>query len=121
MDKIRIKNMKFYTYNGVLEEEKKLGQPIEVDVELRLPLSKAGQTDNVHHTINYAEVNEMFAEHIANHSYDLIEGLAYALLDIIEVHFRHITNEAIVRIRKYSVPMAGIYDCIEIEMGREFY
>ncbi len=32
MGMIKLPNMRFYTYNGVFDEEKKLGQQISVDV-----------------------------------------------------------------------------------------
>ena len=34
MDKIRINNLKFFTKNGVLAEEKRLGQQVEIDLEM---------------------------------------------------------------------------------------
>ena len=107
MDKIRINNLKFFTKNGVLAEEKRLGQQVEIDLEMQLSLAEAGRTDDVTQTVNYAEVNELIAQRVNNHSYDLIEGLASAILD------------DIIKIRKYSVPMPGLFDNIEIEMERE--
>lgn len=47
MDKIRINRMEFYAYHGLLREEKKLGQRFIVDVELFLPLNRAGRSDRM--------------------------------------------------------------------------
>ena len=113
MDKIRINNLKFFTKNGVLAEEKRLGQQVEIDLEMQLSLAEAGRTDDVTQTVNYAEVNELIAQRVNNHSYDLIEGLASAILDQEQL------NKIIIKIRKYSVPMPGLFDNIEIEMERE--
>jgi len=110
MDKIRINNLKFFTKNGVLAEEKRLGQQVEIDLEMQLSLAEAGRTDDVTQTVNYAEVN---------HSYDLIEGLASAILDDISADYQEQLNKIIIKIRKYSVPMPGLFDNIEIEMERE--
>ncbi|EOH87305.1 dihydroneopterin aldolase [Enterococcus pallens] len=120
MGKIRINNLKFYTKNGVLKEERILGQQLEVDVELTLDLTKAGKTDNVADTVNYAEVNNQIAERLENESFNLIESAASAILDDIEHLHAAKLQKALVRIRKYSVPMPGIFDNIEIEMEREF-
>ncbi|MEI5995066.1 dihydroneopterin aldolase [Candidatus Enterococcus mansonii] len=120
MGKIRINNMKFYTKNGVLPEERILGQQLEVDVELRLPLKQAGKTDDVNDTVSYAEVNDKINERLTNHSYNLIEAVASAILDDIEVEHGEKLESALVRVRKYSVPMPGLFDNIEIEMDREF-
>ena len=67
MDKIRINNLKFFTKNGVLAEEKRLGQQ----------------------------------------------------LDDISADYQEQLNKIIIKIRKYSVPMPGLFDNIEIEMERE--
>lgn len=55
LGKIRINNMKFYTKNGVLPEERILGQQLEVDVELRLSLDQAGKTDDVNDTVLWCD------------------------------------------------------------------
>ncbi|MGX7417222.1 dihydroneopterin aldolase [Carnobacterium gallinarum] len=120
MDKIRINNLKFYTHNGVLKEEKRLGQQLEIDIELQLSLRKAGETDDVSQTVNYAEVNEKIAQHTSHYSYDLIEGLASGILDDLESTYSKQLKKIIIRVRKYSVPMPSIFDNIEIEMEREF-
>lgn len=119
MGKIRINNLKFFTKNGVLKEERILGQQLEVDVELTMDLTKAGKTDNVEDTVSYAEVNDKIAERLAQDSFDLIEAVASAILDDIELIHGKKLEKALVRIRKYSVPMPGIFDNIEIEMERE--
>jgi dihydroneopterin aldolase len=120
MSTIRINNLKFYTKNGVLPEERVLGQQLEVDVELTLPLDKAGKSDDVKDTVSYAEINDLIALHLEEHSYDLIEAVISGLLDEIEAGFADKLDAALIRIRKYSVPMPGIFDNIEIEMEREF-
>ncbi|MBL1228229.1 dihydroneopterin aldolase [Enterococcus sp. BWB1-3] len=120
MDKIRINNLKFYAKNGVLPEERVLGQQLEFDVELRLSLSKAGHSDDVADTVNYAEVNEKIASRVNNSSYDLMEALVSAILDDIEAGYGTQLDSAMVRVRKYSVPMPGVFDNIEIEMERRF-
>ncbi|MGY3777070.1 dihydroneopterin aldolase [Isobaculum melis] len=119
MGKIRINNLSFYTKNGVLPEERVLGQRLEIDVELTLDLAKAGKTDCVADTISYAEVNDQIALRLNNHSYDLIEAVASAIIDDIEaVHGPKLTK-VLVRVRKYGVPMPGIFDNVEVELERE--
>lgn len=120
MDKIRIKNLRFYTYNGVLPEEKKLGQQIALDIEMQTSLKKAGQSDDVADTVSYAEVTEKVSELVQSKSFDLMEALVSAILDVIEENFGGQLTKAIVKVRKYSVPMPGNFDHIEIEMEREF-
>ena len=119
MGKIRINNLKYYTRNGVFAQEKELGQQLEIDVELTLDLEAAGQSDDVHQTVSYADINDLIADHVNNQQYDLIEGLCYGLLDAIEADYQDRIDHVRLRIRKYSVPMPGIFDNIEIEMDRD--
>lgn len=118
MDKIRIQNLRFFTYNGVLKEERVLGQAIAMDLELTLPLAKAGKSDAVEDTISYAEVTEKVSAFVQTTSFNLMEGLASGVLDLLEANFSDKLVAAKVKVRKLSVPMPGIYDHIEIEMER---
>ena len=56
MDKIIGRGLRFFGCHGVLEEEKVTPQPFEVDFELHLDLSAAGQRDDLSLTVSYAEV-----------------------------------------------------------------
>ena len=60
MDKVYVEGMEFYGYHGVFEEENKLGQRFKVDLTAELDLSKAGKTDDLSYTINYAELYVQF-------------------------------------------------------------
>ena len=114
MDLIRINNQKFFTKNGVLPEEKILGQQLELD------LSKAGKTDDVADTVNYAAVNEKISQTITTRSFNLIEAVASAILDDIEAGFGEQLDSALVRVRKYGVPMPGAFDNVEVQLERRF-
>ncbi len=120
MDLIKINNLKFYTKNGVLPEERILGQQLEVDIELRLDLAKAGKSDDVADTVSYAEVNEKISRTITTRSFNLIEAVASALLDDIETDFSQQLDSALVRVRKYGVPMPGAFDNVEVQLERRF-
>lgn len=120
MDLIKINNLKFYTKNGVLPEERVLGQQLEVDIELRLDLAKAGKSDDVADTVSYAEVNEKISQTITTRSFNLIEAVASALLDDIEADFSQQLASALIRVRKYGVPMPGTFDNVEVQLERRF-
>lgn len=76
MDKMILRGMEYYGYHGVFEEERKLGQRFYVDLELELDLSKAGATDDLTQTVNYAEVHELLLGIMRDKSFKLIEALA---------------------------------------------
>ena len=62
MDKIILKGIQFHGYHGVTEAERQLGQKYEIDLELMTDLSAAGKTDDLTHTINYAQVVQLAIE-----------------------------------------------------------
>ena len=107
--------MSFNTYNGVFAEEKKLGQKIEVDCEMTYPIETKVRTDNLEETVSYADVYDTIAQFVAHHNYNLIESLANNLLHE-TLRTYPMLDDVRLRIRKYSVPIAGIFDNIEIEV-----
>ncbi|BDZ32131.1 dihydroneopterin aldolase [Lactiplantibacillus sp. WILCCON 0030] len=115
MGMIRINNLRFHTFNGVLPEERRNGQQLAMDIAIKYPIETAVQHDDVHETINYAEVRAVMDDFVSTHSYKLIESLANHLLQALLEKFP--TVDAInLKIRKYSVPMPGIFDDVEIEV-----
>lgn len=105
-----------YGHNGVYPEERKLGQKLEIDVELNYPIEQKVQHDELDETISYADVYHSIQQFIGQHSYKLIESLANHLLHYLLTSYREAKGIKL-RIRKYGVPMAGAYDNVEIEVG----
>ena len=56
MDSIRIKNLRIPARHGVYEFEKEKDGTFELDLELYLPLLKAGKSDRLEDTINYEDI-----------------------------------------------------------------
>jgi dihydroneopterin aldolase len=118
LGKIRINNMRFYTFNGVLEEEQVLGQNIEIDIQLETPFDAPSADDDLEKTINYAEVYTLIKNYVENHSFKLMETLAQRLLEEICEKYQEKLTHILLRVRKYHVPISGIFDNIEIEVER---
>lgn len=118
MGVIRINNLKFHTFNGVFPEERKNGQQLAIDVALRYPIEQRVQHDDLDETISYADVNETIDKFVHTHSYKLIESLANELLKLLLKTFP-MAEQITLKIRKYSVPMPGIFDNVEIEVTGE--
>ncbi|MBO8441648.1 MAG: dihydroneopterin aldolase [Firmicutes bacterium] len=116
MGKININNMTFYTYNGVFDEEKKLGQKIEVDVSIDFPIEDVVKNDDLNTTISYVNVFNVVKEFVKNNSFNLIESLANNLLSNLLNEFKK-ARLITLKVRKYSVPINGIFDDVEIEVS----
>lgn len=78
---IRLKQMKFYAYHGVLEQEKVVGGEYLVDLTLDIVApTKALLKDDLTGTINYAEVYSIVKTEMAT-PVDLLERLAYKIAE----------------------------------------
>ncbi|ATO55870.1 dihydroneopterin aldolase [Loigolactobacillus coryniformis subsp. coryniformis] len=115
MGLIKINNIQVYTYNGVLPEENRLGQRLEIDVALTVPIERLGTKDQLNETVNYAKVYDSIVTIAQTQQYQLIESLANHISQ--ELLRQYQLVEAVqLRVRKYSVPIAGIFDNVEIEV-----
>jgi len=75
-DRIVLRGISARGFHGVLEAEKADGQDFLVDVALEVDLRRAGGSDLLAHTVNYAEVAADTVALITGPSLDLIETLA---------------------------------------------
>jgi dihydroneopterin aldolase / 2-amino-4-hydroxy-6-hydroxymethyldihydropteridine diphosphokinase len=75
-DRIVLQGISARGFHGVLDFEKADGQDFVVDVTLEVDLRRAGRSDLLAHTVNYAEVAADIVDLIAGPSLDLIEALA---------------------------------------------
>jgi len=75
-DRIVLQGISAHGRHGVLDFEKADGQDFVVDVTLEVDLRRAGRSDVLAHTVNYAEVAADVVSLITGPSLDLIETLA---------------------------------------------
>ena len=61
MDCIRIKKLEVFAKHGVMPEENALGQKFVISIELFCDVRKAGQTDNLTYSVNYADAGKYFS------------------------------------------------------------
>ncbi|HSP47059.1 MAG TPA: dihydroneopterin aldolase [Clostridiaceae bacterium] len=118
MDRIIMEYMAFHGRHGVLPEEKVLGQKFFVDGVLYLDLRKAGETDDLQHTVSYAEVYELIRKVVQDEQYDLLEAVAENICRrVLEEH--PLVQKVRIRIRKPEAPVSGIFDSFGVEIERE--
>ena len=75
-DRIVLQGISAHGRHGVLDFEKADGQDFVVDVTLDIDLRRAGRSDVLAHTVNYAEVAADVVSLITGPSLNLIEALA---------------------------------------------
>lgn len=116
MDKIRLKNMRFYGYHGCYPSEKEIGQLFEVDVDISCDLSLPGMSDCLGDTVNYLSVFQKIKSVVEAETHNLLERVAQRISDIVLEEQGALS--VVVRIRKPGVALGGVLDTVEIEVSR---
>ena len=89
---ICLKQLQFYAYHGVLEQEKIVGGEYTIDLTLDITApQKAFLEDNLADTINYADVYELVKAEMKI-PVDLLERLAYKIAERLFETFEQIES-----------------------------
>lgn len=118
MDYIHVKDMQFYGFHGVLQEETKLGQRFRVNVSLAVDTKRAGETDDLAHTVNYAEVYDLTRNIVEGKPFQLIEAVAEEIANCILVDYASQVRGIRVELIKPEVPIQGILREVSVEITR---
>jgi 7,8-dihydroneopterin aldolase/epimerase/oxygenase len=116
-DRIGVARIAVFGRHGVLLEEAVLGQRFYISLDARLDLARAGRSDDVAHTVSYADLTQIAVDIATERRFNLIEALAEAIAATILERFGAV--EAItVRVDKPSAPVPAILDGVSIEITR---
>lgn len=115
MDRIELKSMKFFAHVGHYDEERRLGQQVEVDLELRLELSAAGLSDDISRSLDYREAYARVRRVVEGREFRLLEALAEAAAAAVDGMGQ---AETVVRVRKLSTPVGGPVEYSMVEITR---
>lgn len=117
MDRINLQNMAFYGYHGNLPSENELGQRFFVDISMALDVSKAGQSDQLEDSINYAEIYERTKAIVEGKPHRLIERVGTLIVESIWGHYGGLQGLS-VTVRKPEAPIPGVLDYVEVVITR---
>lgn len=117
MDRIHLNNMAFYGFHGHLASETELGQRFFVDVTIQTDLTKAGQSDDLVDSINYADVYDRTKRIVEGEPCKLIERVASLIADDLWQTYGGIIGLS-VTVRKPEAPIPGILDFVEVTVTR---
>ena len=118
MDYIHVRDMQFFGYHGVLREETVLGQRFRASVSLAVDIRKAGETDNLEHTVSYVGVYDICKEVIEGKPYQLIEAVAETVASRILSQYEGQVMGCRVEIIKPDPPIPGHYKEVAVEIVR---
>jgi dihydroneopterin aldolase len=116
-DRITLRGMRFMGRHGVAPEERAEAQPFEVDLVLRLDLSRAAASDELADTVDYATVFVLARRIVEGRSFHLLEALAAAIADGVLATFP--VDEVEARVRKPKAPLPGAFETVEVRVRRQ--
>jgi dihydroneopterin aldolase len=116
VDKLRLTGLSFFGHHGVLQAERKLGQRLELDVELHGDFGNCASRDSLDEALDYTKVYDLVKEVVERRSFKLLEALADAVAS--ELLARFVVQKVVVRVRKPNVPFSASLSNVEVELER---
>ena len=117
MDTIKIVGLRELGVHGATPEERHRAQPFEVDVELELDLTRAGESDDLADTVDYGAICESVARVVHSESFHLLERLATRIAEVCCADRR--VRAAAVEVRKLHPPVRAMVACTAVRIERE--
>lgn len=118
LDKIALSGMKFYGYHGCLAEEREQGQDFYVDVNLALSLKRAGKSDELKNTVNYAAVFEIVKSVVEGQHFHLIEAIAERIAALVLERYPEVRSIE-VTVHKPAAPIPGDFQDAAVTIRRQ--
>jgi dihydroneopterin aldolase/2-amino-4-hydroxy-6-hydroxymethyldihydropteridine diphosphokinase len=116
MDRIVVAGIRELGVHGVLPEEQTRPQPCEGDIELSVDLAKAGESDALDDTVDYAAVCEAASRVVRSERYQLLERLATRIAEVCCVDDR--VESVTVTVRKLHPPVRAMVDHVGVRIER---
>ena len=115
-DSIFIEGIEIPAALGVTAEERALGRPVRIDLEVGYPLAASGASDRVEDTIDYAEIFEVTEEVVTGGEHHLVEALGTRIMDALFERFG--IDWVTIHVRKPN-PLSGTLDYTGVRMTRK--
>jgi 7,8-dihydroneopterin aldolase/epimerase/oxygenase len=112
MDRIFVEGMTFRGRCGVTKLQRRMKRKILVDLEIETSCARAGKSDDLRDTVDYAELYAIAKRTMQKKVVRLLERWAEDIAG--EVLQRYAVGEVRVRVRKPGVPAKGVVSGVEI-------
>ncbi len=106
MSRLSLNGLEFSARHGYFEQEKEHGNRFEVDLSLYLKPSKAGDTDDLEDTLDYAAAYKIVKSIMHGPSVNLIEYLANQIARRLYEEFDE-AKKVEVSVKKYNPDLGG--------------
>ena len=113
---IIIRQLKIWAHVGVLKWERELGQWFELDLWLYYDLSSAALTDQIEHTINYADVINTIRKLSELINCNTIEYFSEQIFEVLEAKFGIFPME--LELKKCDAPIPAFNGVVSVKRSR---
>jgi len=111
---ISLDNMRFYSYHGVLPQERTVGGDYSLSLKMECQVERSMTTDSVDDTVDYGQVAQLASQEMAEPSL-LLERVAYRIAHRLLQNFAHISAVE-VRLSKLAPPLQADCDSATVEI-----
>jgi 7,8-dihydroneopterin aldolase/epimerase/oxygenase len=115
-DRVQLLGIAAFGYHGVLDHERREGQPFVIDVTAWTDLSAAAATDDLADTLDYGALASQVVAAVERDPVDLIETLAARIADLVLVDERVSVVE--VTVHKPQAPVAVTVADVSVTLTR---
>jgi dihydroneopterin aldolase len=116
-DRIELRGLVASGYCGALFEEQERAQPLEVDLDIRADLRRAGTSDDLGETVDYGAVCAAVERVVTGERFALLEGLAERLAEVVLADDR--VEAVTVAVRKLRPPVPQPLATAGVRITRE--
>lgn len=117
MGKIKLKNIRCYSFHGCLKEEAKIGSDYLVNLTVKANLKKGSESDNLKDTVDYVLLNKIVKEQMSKPS-KLLESVAKRILDTVFVKDNRVVFCS-VDIAKICPPINGDVQSVSVKLAQK--
>ena len=114
-DLLLLEGLQFFGHHGDVEAERALGGRVDVDVEIRSDLGRAGRSDELHDTVDYVRCYEAVRHVVETRQHNLLEKVAEEIATVLLADER--VESVRVRVAKQP-PLAGIFNRFAVVIER---
>ena len=114
---IELKQLYFFSFHGLYEEERKVGGEFIVDLSVKYTSGK-NMIASITETVNYASLYQIVKEEM-NQTRDLLEMVTQSIAEKIHLSFP-VVKEIEIRIEKKNPPVVGFIGNVAVRFCKQY-
>ena len=87
MDIVFLRGLKIETVIGIYDWERKIRQPVVLDLEMGSDVGRAAVSDRIEQALNYKAVSKRLIDYVEGSEFQLVETLAERIAELVRSEF----------------------------------